>query len=217
MIKAILRNLLIRLGYEQLGVFFGYLRASGWLKSLSSKSAIDFDRNPLPWYNYSTLHFLSERISSLTKKVESPKLKVFEFGSGNSTLWWANRVAEVISVEDDGAWYAQIKKSKPENVTYLFAPNRQEYIDALMKSTDLFHLIVVDGSYREACLDVCHLKLNSKGVLIVDNSDWSQLQPCISKLEKLGFRQLEFFGLGPINGHPWGTSIFYKPDNILGI
>lgn len=87
----------------------------------------------------------------------------------------------------------------------------------MLLEDDLFDLIIVDGSYRDICIEKCPIKLNETGVLIVDNSDWEQLQSSFALLKRQGFRQLEFYGIGPANGHPWGTSIFYKKNNFLGI
>jgi hypothetical protein len=37
-------------------------------------------------------------------------------------------------------------------------------------------------------------------------------------LKQLGFRELNFGGLGPLNGYGWTTSVLYRPGcNCLGI
>lgn len=47
---------------------------------------------------------------------------VFEYGSGGSTLFWSDKVKEVISVEHDRAWYSKIKQElsvrEINNVSY---------------------------------------------------------------------------------------------------
>ncbi|QNH55640.1 MAG: hypothetical protein H2674_14390, partial [Limnospira indica BM01] len=70
-----------------------YLESSGWLKSLATGVPINFDSQPIPWYTYPAIEFIENKISS--------DFKVFEYGSGQSTLWWAERVLKVISVESD--------------------------------------------------------------------------------------------------------------------
>lgn len=109
MFKSLLKFLFNKTGYEQVGVFVGYLRASGWLSSLRTKKAIDAFGNSLPWYSYAAIHFLTERINKLPAE-NKDNFWVFEFGSGNSTLWWAKNSAFVVSVEDNSDWYKFISK-----------------------------------------------------------------------------------------------------------
>jgi len=45
---------------------------------------------------YPAIRFLERRLSN--------SLEVFEFGSGNSTLWWAERVSRIDSCEHDAQW-----------------------------------------------------------------------------------------------------------------
>jgi hypothetical protein len=75
--KSILRYILKKTGYEQLGVFYGYLSASGRIKSLISKKPSDANGLPLPCYSYSLIYFLNEKL----KDNVIEKLNVFEFGS----------------------------------------------------------------------------------------------------------------------------------------
>ena len=42
---------------------------------------IDKNSNPLPWVTYGFIDFISERLNK--------SIDVFEYGSGNSTLWYA--------------------------------------------------------------------------------------------------------------------------------
>ena len=78
-------------------------------------------------------------------------------------------------------------------------------------------MIVVDGSYRAQCLLTAPTHLNERGVIIVDNSDWDNLAPVLTKMTGLGFRRIEFYGLGPCNGHPWGKSVLCRDGNFLGM
>lgn len=215
MIPRALGFILKKAGYEQVGVLLGYLRISGWMKSLSSKNAVDANGNPLPWYSYPAIHFLRDRLNGLREK--QMDLRIFEFGSGNSTLWWAPRAFSVVSVEDNRQWHSYVSQNKPSNVVFKFASDEKSYLDALLLEDGLFDVIVVDGSYRGECITRCCSKLKASGVLIVDDSDWDCLASSLLFVESLGFRRLELYGLGPIVGHPCGTSILYRPDNLFGI
>jgi hypothetical protein len=51
-----------------------------------------------------------------------PDMKVFEYGSGGSTIFFAERVAEVTSIEHDHKWHAQVSRALAQrgltNCTY---------------------------------------------------------------------------------------------------
>jgi hypothetical protein len=52
---------------------------------------------------YDAIEFLTSRII--------PGWRVFEYGSGGSTLFWLERGAEVVSVEHDPQWYSQLQEN----------------------------------------------------------------------------------------------------------
>lgn len=62
----------------------------------------------LPWYSYPMIAFLSDRVR--------PQMRVFEYGSGYSTLWWSERVAQVTSCKHDQDWYDLLRARAPANV-----------------------------------------------------------------------------------------------------
>lgn len=210
--KHLVASLLMRLGLGQLGVFVGYLRRSGWWRSLRSGRPEDAQGQPLPWYTYPMIHLLDERLGALARP-----FAVFEFGSGNSTLWWARRAAQVVSVEDCRAWFDRVTPQLPANVCYLFAADEAAYLDAYRSRPERFDLVVVDGSHRPRCLEASVERLADHGVLIVDNADWPAVNEAIQRMAGQGFRRLDLHGLGPVNGHPWATAIIYGPGNLLGL
>ena len=78
-------------------------------------------RSPLsdqiPWLPFDAITYIEAYLK--------PDMTVFEFGSGGSTLFWASRVKQVISVEHETSWYhkmkEQIQKLQIRNVRYLLA------------------------------------------------------------------------------------------------
>lgn len=85
-----------------------YLTSSGWLRSVEANAALD-RRGPVPWFTYPATRYLSGLVQ--------PHWRVLEYGSGNSTRWWAAQVAEVVTVEHDPAWADALKRNLPSNVT----------------------------------------------------------------------------------------------------
>ena len=61
------------------------------------KKPVNKNKDPIPWYTYSSIHFLDKRIKK--------GMKIFEYGSGNSTLWFANKGCNICTYEHDLNWY----------------------------------------------------------------------------------------------------------------
>jgi hypothetical protein len=189
-----------------------FLKDSGWAASARANSPVDRDGRPLAWYTYAALQFLEPRLR--------PEMEVFEYGAGNSTLWWASRTHFVASVESDSNWVALLTTRLPVNVDLRFEPLTENgpYAHAASARERLFDIIVIDGFDRNNCALNCLAALKADGVLVWDNSDWRQMhRDAFAYLETQGFRELSFGGLGPLNGYGWATSVFYRSRNCLGI
>lgn len=213
MLKKFFDYILKIMGLGQAGVFLGYLRRSGWIKSLRCGKPVSLDGSPLPWYCYPFLYFVDKKSAD----GQFSDARLFEFGSGQSTLWWAARVREVVSVEDSESWYQYVIKKIPENATCQFAPDEHRYLGSLTNGDGFFDIVVVDGSHRERAILAAKDKLTDRGVVIVDNADWPELEDSLDAMVAFGFRRLDFYGLGPVNGYPWCTTVLYRTGNILGI
>lgn len=189
----------------------GELRDSGWFRSRAAGLPVDAAGAPLPWYTYGAIRFLAGRID--------PGWRVFEYGSGNSTLWWAARVARVVSCEHDAAWHARLRPQLPAHVEYRHVGlERPEiYAAGAAEFPGQFEVIVLDGRERVACARHAVLGLAPGGVIVWDNSDRDEYRPGYEWLAAAGFRRLDFWGLGPINTYGWCTSVFYRAENVLGI
>ncbi|RYY20032.1 MAG: hypothetical protein EOO04_20820 [Chitinophagaceae bacterium] len=93
---------------------FGVCRDFGkWLKH--SRPDSNSVKASIPWLTFSA-------IAEIEKKLTA-NMKVFEYGSGGSTLFWAARTKFVVSVEHDKSWYLtlteELQKRRIENVNYL--------------------------------------------------------------------------------------------------
>ncbi len=72
-----------------------------WEKSLNPKSSPLLDK--LPWITFSAIQMLDNFLDG--------DMRVYEYGSGGSTLYFAQRVKEVISVEHDRPWFEKVLKA----------------------------------------------------------------------------------------------------------
>lgn len=113
--------------------------------------------------------------------------KYFEFGSGNSTLYTANKatVAKVFSVENDRKWYRRILNTCNKKITIQYTetdsglknfgrPTKidkmkfQNYFGAYKTSYNC-HVIMIDGRFRVSCaLDIID-KINENVIVLFDD------------------------------------------------
>lgn len=96
------------------------LRPLSWMRDFNSwRVERDSTSSPLdraePWFCYSAIRHL--------KKVVKPETRVFEYGSGGSTLFYAKHCAKVVTAEHDAEWGQLVQKTLDEqkisNVTLL--------------------------------------------------------------------------------------------------
>ncbi|TLV00957.1 FkbM family methyltransferase [Dyadobacter luticola] len=187
----------------------GALKQYGWFKSFHSKQSVDLNGDPLPWYTYPFILFLKPRLK--------PEFMVFEYGSGNSTRWYAARVKQITAVENDRDWIKLISPKLPANASIIERPLGDEYIRAVATTGQLYSIIVVDGRNRVKCASFAVDYLAHDGVLILDNSEREWYQRAKDLLKEKGFRRLDFIGMAPIVGIETCTSVFYRDGNCLGI
>ncbi|MFN3536467.1 MAG: hypothetical protein ACK4Y4_03375, partial [Brevundimonas sp.] len=188
-----------------------YLASTGWISSVKLRRPVDAKKNPLPWYTYPSIYFLDTQDLS--------KLKVFEYGSGSSTLWWSERALSVTAVEHHQGWYDEISLRIPKSTKYIF--QEMEYGGdygrmAEMQNTK-FDIIVIDGRDRVNCAKSSLNALSDNGIIVWDNAERERYSDGYNLLLAEGFKRLDFYGHGPINTNSWLTSIFYRADNCLGI
>ena len=189
----------------------GYLAEIGWFNAFETRSAIDEQGNPIPWVTYSFVDFIKERISK--------EHSVFEFGSGNSTLFYAKYADKVVSVEHDQAWYEKIKNTKAPNSDIIYEelqPDGQ-YSRTALNFLQKFDIIIVDGRDRVNCCKNSLEALSEWGVLVLDDSERQEYSDAIEFVKQKGFKHLSFSGISPGLFYRKSTSVFYRPANCLDI
>ena len=200
----------LRLGFVVLAIHpKSILIKDGWFKSFRSASSVDANGKPIPWYTYSFIHFLEPRL---------PKnLRVFEYGSGNSTLWFAERVREVIAVEHDKDWAIKVGNILPENGQVIYQSEVTDYTSEVSKHGK-FDVIAIDGIERETCAEQAIHALTDNGVLIWDNSDREDFQSSLPMFLSHGYCEIPFYGLPSVTFVNSQTSIIYRRGrNFLGL
>lgn len=178
----------------------------GWRRWAASLLAIyDSERMvglDLPWWNVA-----ATREIELFLKAR-PGARVFEYGTGASTAWLAQRAGEVITVEHDGAWLEKFSHVlRPlRNVELLHretSVDPSQYIDAI-KGRGKFDLIVVDGRRRVDCLSAAKASLSPGGILLFDDSGRKRYR---AGIESCGLAETHHYGRSYCVPYPDHTSI----------
>ncbi len=190
---------------------FGYLIDVGWFSAFKIGEPVDKNFEPLPWLTYSFIDLITERLSK--------EFNVFEFGSGNSTLFFARKAKDVTSVEHDIEWYNKLKSKIPDNSKLILSisDRSEDYIAGLKQSDKKFDLIIIDGIHRVDCCLSASNYLTDKGVIILDDSERELYSEGIEYLLNEGFKRIDFWGIPPGMVIRKCTTIFYKTKNCMDI
>lgn len=187
----------------------GYLADTGWIRStLRPRGALDL-ADPMPWATYPFVSFIGARLH--------PRLRVFEYGAGTSTLYYAARTAAVFAVEHDATFLRRLTPHLPANARVEFqAEGSEAYVHAVDGAAP-FDLVIVDGRDRVRCATAALAALAPGGVLVLDDAERQEYAPAPALLSQAGFRRLDFNGLAAGIVHAKTTAVFYRPNNCLGL
>lgn len=183
----------------------------GWFQSFQKKESIDKNGKPLAWCTYSFLYFIEPRLKNY--------FQIFEYGCGNSTIWYANKVKSIKSVEHDSDWLNKIKHKMPSNSVIVY--RNLEYDGDYSKEIGIdgtkYHIAIIDGRDRNNSMLNALNHLTHDGVIVFDNTHLKQYQSSINEAVSRGFKKIDFYGMAPIIPNNSCTSIIYRNDNCLGI
>jgi len=191
--------------------FNGFLADTGWFQSFKNQTPVDDECSPLPWVTYPFIRFIEKRLSK--------EFDLFEYGSGNSTLFYSQRVKTVTTVEHDKEWFERMGSSVSGNVHLVFRSldSGENYVQAALEAGKKFDIIIVDGRKRVDCIKSCLAALKENGIVVLDDSERESYREGISFLRSHGFRQLDFWGIAPGCADEKCTSLFYRSENCFGI
>lgn len=233
LIKNTGRRILSVIGMEAFGRLFfqnSALKQLGWFESVRTKESIDSAGNAQPWFTYPFLAFFEERLQR--------DFKLFEFGAGQSTLYYAKILSVVHAVEHDPSWHSKIIKANDEmggvarirlekipaehagkSLTDVsFVEETNDYVSSISEYGLKYDVVVVDGLFRNSCATNCVNYLSDDGVIVVDNThNETEMKSCSDALADLGFKRLDFFGMCAIFSQLSCTSVFYRSKNCFKI
>lgn len=189
------------------------LRDEGWLRSHRERRPVTRSGEPIPWYTYAAIGFLAERLPA--------DATVFEFGAGNSTLWYAARCARVVSVDPNREWVDLLAPALPANATvvhHAHPAGKEGWLAEIGRHGVRWDLVAVDSAWREQSTKAALDHLTDRGVIVWDNSTLPDFARILREtLVPAGFLEMPFGGLVPIVPAFDRTSILYRAGNCLGI
>lgn len=201
-----------------------------WRSSLKKPFHEGPVQDGIPWITFPAINFLKKQLSKSDK--------VFEYGIGGSTIFLAERVDTVISVEHEQEWFQLVLKKLDEkslgnvtaiciqaeySVSKLSEPSDyescysstglyfQKYVNFINEYPEkYFDLVVIDGRARPSCIIKAQTRVKPGKYLLLDNSDRLHYQLAINSLLK-GWKRITFEGPTPYLQWFTQTSVWQKP------
>ena len=200
-----------------------------WVESKRENYLI---RKPLPWMTFDAIDFIGSRLRR--------GCKVFEYGSGGSTLFWLKWDPEIVSVEHDATWHALMvqKIQISARVQYRHVPPEKRGAFGKVDPSDPRLFASDDDLYQGYSFEtyVRQIEGFSDGYFDLVIVDGRARPSCLSmsapKVKPGGFLVLdnaereyytvrtkefltdyrvhEFRGIGPCNNYFWQTNVYER-------
>lgn len=174
----------------------------GYKLSVRRHEPLDAAGREIPWITYPALEYL--------KQLDFSAKSVFEFGAGNSTIYWSRQAARVTSVESSRQWFERVRPRLGANCELHLVEDLQRYPRFITEQDGEFDVVVIDGMERRACAREAVKKLRRGGMILLDNSDWHSGAAAV--LRGSGLIEVDMTGFGPIAGFTTTTSFFFHRE-----
>jgi predicted O-methyltransferase YrrM len=150
--------------------------------------------------------------------------KIFEFGSGNSTIWLARRCGTLTSLESSPDWYARVKSllaaEALHSCTLLLTPLDSFPAEISAYPDKSLDLVIVDSDERQRgerlrYIEASISKVKPGRYLLLDDSDRNEYRPADSLLSGWGVQR--FVGMKPFPLQATETSIYRRPTDDTAV
>lgn len=198
-----------------------------WLRlTLDGVSPVD---SATPFMSFRALEWLDDHLSSGRKRV-------FEWGSGGSTLFLASRVRELVTIEHDPGWHQLVSShlngnsadtcmvhhipptTAPASLPLYRSQRKpkwyfEEYCKIIDRYPDAyFDLVIVDGRARPACIQHARPKVAPGGALLLDDSNRRRYQNAVREIDAIGWRKIDLSGVKPGGPAIHHTTAWIRPE-----
>lgn len=151
----------------------------------------------MPWYTTPCLEWL------ITLDLKDKR--IFEFGVGDSTLWYRSQGAITTGVDSNYLWASK--------VCAWHGDDEGHYLRSIgvlaMEDKQLFDIVINDGDYRDRCTEQALNNLKPGGYLIIDNFH----QPSVQEHWPLTDKLIEGMPITIYKEHThydWQTAVITK-------
>ena len=200
---------------------------------LAVHNAEDLVSLDLPWWTYQAIDHVSGFLAG-----RGYSARVFEYGSGASTLWLARRCTSLDAVEHHGEWAGRVRElvagteglrctptlhvpevpAVPAGGTARVpsgAPSGQgldfaAYVDVVHEVGGTFDLVAVDGRAREASLLASLEHVAPDGLLLLDDAQRGRYRDVVRQAEDQGWHSLRTRGATPCQPVPRETVLLSR-------
>lgn len=200
-----------------------------WIKSLQPDYLLD---HPSPWITFDAIDFLNS--------LPLEGSRVFEYGSGGSTLFWLNHGARVISIEHNPEWYKLLhhRVKGMESIDYRLVlpeptaneedldiadPNLYLSEDVLYRGYNFRNYVCQIDSFPDKFFDIVLIDGRARPACImhsvskIKQGGWMVLDDAVrsyytseSGVYLQHFKRLEFFGVRPTQTIMGRTDIYAR-------
>ncbi|MFM6972310.1 MAG: hypothetical protein ACKOXJ_01660 [Alphaproteobacteria bacterium] len=197
------------------------LYKNSWINSSKIGFSVDENFNAIPWYSFEAIEFLKTHLK--------PEHRVFEFGSGSSTIFFNNHCSKVVAIETNNSWFEIICEKIHGNVdsdnNHFISKNSEIFLlenaidnveyenfanNYSKKNNFKFDFIAIDSLKRHLCTLNSIESIKKGGFLILDDSERPNYQKTIDFLEQNNFEHIVFSGIAPAQLKIKNTSFFLK-------
>lgn len=163
--------------------------------------------------SFSILEFFNEKLN----KSQS----MFEYGSGNSTLYFAKRIKNITSICPDEELHQKLLKDTLhlDNITLRVYGLNRNYANAIVAEgpEKQYELISVNGLHRAACAINAQAQLTSDGILMLNDSEGENNEQVFDYYNKKGFNYISFSSQNPYDNNKQAITLFYKAENCFNL
>ena len=149
---------------------------------------------PEPWLTFAAIDFIRERLKK--------GLKILEWGSGSSSLWFDQYGCLVTAIDHNAYWANIIKGMKSENIHVMVKKEQSNYVKPEIDFSAI-NIFLIDGIYRNECATYLVELIKSGDILsgaiiIFDDTSRLEYQESVQSLTKCCQEVYYFTGISNI-------------------
>jgi len=198
-----------------------------WARTLVSIHDLDdLVTQDLPWWTMESIALIEPYLAKQPRRV-------FEYGSGASSVWLARRAGSLVSVEHHPGFaervsgyldlypQAELRVRPPEPVRsesqYRSKKRGWEafgfdgYVAAIDETDERYDLVAIDGRCREGCLPMAIRHLSPGGVIVLDDTGRRRY---VQAMDRTGLSRIDTGGIKVCEPLPGKTSILFDDPTM---